>query len=425
MSGSQPAVTRVLDNVAPARLGGSFRWLLGSSWVSNLGDGIALATGPLLIASKTGDPFLVALAVLLQRLPWVLFGLGAGVAADRFDRRRIMVAVLLARSGVLVALTTLIAADHAAVGVVLGAMFLLGTAETFADTTAATLLPMVVAKEDLPIGNARIMAGTITFNQLAGPAVGAALFAFSEVGAFGMQAACAVGAAALAGRVALPSHGVEKEARRRVVHEMAEGFRWLWHHAAVRTLAITIVMFNVTWGAAWSVLVLYADERLNSGEIGFGLLTTAAAAGGLVVTGGYGWLTARVGLGNLMRAGLIIETLTHLALALVTSMPAALAIMFVFGAHAFVWGTTSTSIRQRVVPAELQGRVSSVYLLGVQGGIVLGSVVGGAIAGIWGVTGPFWFAFAGSAVLVAALWSQFTHIAHTEAAPTDERVAAG
>src|SRR3712207_2305011 len=113
-----------------------------------------------------------------------------------------------------------------------------------------------------------------------------------------------------------------------------------------------------------------------------------------------------------MRAGLIIETLTHLALALTTALPIALVIMFVFGAHAFVWNTTSTSIRQRAVPTELQGRVSSVYLLGVMGGIVVGSVVGGAIADRWGVTGPFWFAFVGSALLVAALWRQMRHVAH-------------
>ena len=173
----------------------------------------------------------------------------------------------------------------------------------------------------------------------------------------------------------------------------------------------------MTFGAAWSVLVLYAEDRLDAAELGFGLLVTAVAAGGLVATGFYGWLTRRVSLGNLMRAGLIIETLTHLALALVTSLGGALAIMFVFGAHAFVWGTTSTSVRQRVVPLELQGRVSSVYLLGVQGGLVVGSIVGGLVAATWGVTAPFWFAFVGSAVLVVALWPQFTKIAHDDPEP--------
>ena len=402
----------MLEVLAPARLGRPFRWLLASSWVSNLGDGIALAAGPLLVAARTDDPFLVALAVLLQRLPWLLFGLAAGVVADRFDRRLIMVVVHLGRAAVLAALTTVIATGGDRAGVVLGAMFLLGTTETFADVTATTLLPMVVEQDDLPIGNARLMAGMVTINQLAGPTIGAALFALSEVGAFAVQVGCSVLSAALAARVALPPHGLAPDERRHPVHEAVEGFRWLWHHAAVRTLAITIVTFNVTYGAAWSVLVLYSEDRLDAGEIGFGLLTSAVAAGGVVATLGYGWLTRRVRLGDLMRAGLIIETLTHLALAVTTALPVALAIMFVFGAHAFVWGTTSTSIRQRAVPTALQGRVGSVYFISVQGGLGLGSVAGGAIAGAWNVTGPFWFAFVGSAVLVVLLWRQLTHIAH-------------
>jgi hypothetical protein len=63
-------VGRTVERLAPAWLGTSFRWLLGSSWTSNLGDGLALAAGTLLVAAQTCDPFLVALAVVLQRLPW-------------------------------------------------------------------------------------------------------------------------------------------------------------------------------------------------------------------------------------------------------------------------------------------------------------------------------------------------------------------
>ena len=96
-----------------------------------------------------------------------------------------------------------------------------------------------------------------------------------------------------------------------------------------------------------------------------------------------------------MRVGLIIETLTHLALALTTSPWVALAIFFVFGAHAFIWGTTSITVRQRAVPIELQGRVGSVNMVGVYGGLVVGSALGGVLAQHWGVTAPFWFAFVG------------------------------
>ena len=139
-------MSRVVEAVLPARMGTPFRWLVGSSWISNLGDGIALAAGPLLVASQTQDPILVALGGLLQRLPWLLFGLYAGVLADRVDRRLVVVAVDLVRAAVLVVLTVALVTGRVDITVVLVAMFLLGTAEVFADTTSGTLLPMVVAK---------------------------------------------------------------------------------------------------------------------------------------------------------------------------------------------------------------------------------------------------------------------------------------
>ena len=74
---------RFAELVAPARLGRGFRWLLASSWIANLGDGMTLAAGPLLVASQTLNPLAIAMAALLQRLPWLMFGLYAGVLADR------------------------------------------------------------------------------------------------------------------------------------------------------------------------------------------------------------------------------------------------------------------------------------------------------------------------------------------------------
>jgi predicted MFS family arabinose efflux permease len=181
---------------------------------------------------------------------------------------------------------------------------------------------------------------------------------------------------------------------------------------------LTILIFNVTFGAAWSVLVLYATERLGLGAVGFGLLSTVSAAGGLVGIGAYGWITHRVSLGNVMRAGLIIETLTHLGLALTSSPWVAMPIFFVFGAHAFIWGTTSITVRQRAVPSALLGRVNSVNTISVYGGLVVGSAIGGTLATHFGVAAPFWFAFAGSAVFVVLIWRALTAVAHAdEAAP--------
>ena len=194
---------RLVDAVCPPRLGTGFRWLLSSSWISNLGDGIALASGPLLVASQTSDPVLVAAAGFLQRLPWVLFGLQAGVLADRHDRRRIVVLVNLARAAVLAVLAVSIMTDTVNVAVVLSAMFLLGTAETFADITTGTLLPMIVDHDDLGVANARLGVGHITVNQLAGPPLGAVLFAAGMASPFVAQAVFVALGAVLVGKVSL------------------------------------------------------------------------------------------------------------------------------------------------------------------------------------------------------------------------------
>jgi MFS family permease len=407
-------VSRLAEVVVPARLGVGFRWLVVSSWATNLGDGIALAAGPLLVASLTRDAFLVAVAATVQWLPPLLFGLIAGALTDRLDRRRIVVSVDLGRAAVLAVLTLAVVTDHVTIAVVLAALFVLSTAEVFADNSSQTLLPMLVAREDLALANSRLQTGFITANQLAGPPLGAALFTAGAAWAFGAQAIVVALGAVLVTRVVLPPHGRDPQRSTHMRHDIAEGFRWVLRNAAVRTLVLTIFTFNITFGAAWSVLVLYATRRLGLGEVGFGLVTTVSAAGGLVGTVCYGWITRRVSLGDLMRIGLVVETLTHLALALATSPWVAMPVFFVFGAHAFIWGTTSVTVRQRAVPLALQGRVSSVNLVGVFGGLVIGSTIGGLLAQHLGLTAPFWFAFAGSVVFIVLIWGQLAHIAHAD-----------
>ncbi len=399
----------------PERLGRSFRWLLGSFWISNLGDGIVIAAGPLLVASQTRDPMLVALAAVLQYLPWPIFGLFAGVVADRVDRRRLVVVADCCRILVLGVLATTILTGEVNILVVLGAIFLLGVGETFADTTTSTLMPMLVARRDLGVANARMMTGVVTLNQLAGPPIGALLFGLGYSLPFVTQAVCIALSVLLLLRIRLPAHRRDpQQGPSSIRADIREGLSWVWHHAAVRTLVLTIVTFNVTFGAAWSVLVLYSLDRLEMGPVGYGLLTTSLACGGILGTLSYDWLESHVSLGSIMRVGLVIETLTHLVLALNTVAWVAMLVFFVFGAHAFVWGTISSSVRQRAVPLRVQGRVASVYMIGVTGGMVVGAALGGLIASRWGITAPFWFAFVGSAIFLLLIWRQLTHVAHAD-----------
>src|SRR4029079_3875860 len=95
---------------------------------------------------------------------------------------------------------------------------------------------------------------------------------------FATNAVCFALGAVLVSRVVTGSRN-EPDPASSLVADIAEGVRWLLGHPPMRTLALTILTFNVTYGAAWSVLDLYAGDRLGMNEVGFGLLTTAAAGG--------------------------------------------------------------------------------------------------------------------------------------------------
>jgi MFS family permease len=420
----------VLEPIAPTRLGRPFRWLFASSLVTNVGDGIALAAGPLLVASQTSDAFVVSMAVMAQVLPPLLFGVVAGAMADRLDRRRIVIVVNLARALVLGILAGTVATGYVNILIVLASLFVLSTAETFADIASGSLLPRLVPRAHLGTANARLQGSFLLTNQLLAPPIGAFLFVAGMALPFAADAASFAlgavlvtrvvvgrGAGGASGSAATVDEGTEPETAGAMAPpslraEMVEGLRWLVAHPPMRTLALTIVAFNVTFGAAFGVLVLYARDRLGMDAVGFGLLTTASAIGGLVGTAVYGRLERRFALGDIMRVGLLIETATHLVFALTTVPAIALVTMVLFGAHGFIWATTATTIRQRAVPDELLGRITGVYTVGIYAGIVVGTPIGGLLARELGITAPFWFAFIGSAFLVALLWRQMRHIAH-------------
>jgi predicted MFS family arabinose efflux permease len=258
------------------------------------------------------------------------------------------------------------------------------------------------------------MAGLLTVNQLVGPAMGAFLFAVGMAVPFTVQATCLALAAVLVSRIGTPRGAVRENVDTHVRQDIADGVRWLIGHRPVRTLALVIVTFNITWAAPWSVLVLWALQRVAIDEAGFGLLTTATALGGLLSTLSYGWLERKVPLALLMRLALGCEVFFHLAMALTTSPWAAYPLMFFFGAYAFVWGTLSNAVRQRAVPTEFQGRVGSVYMICVMGGMLIGSFLGGVIAHWGGITAPWWFAFIGSGLTLLLVWRELGHIAHAD-----------
>ncbi|MEV4177607.1 MFS transporter [Nonomuraea sp. NPDC049709] len=386
-----------------ALLGADFSKLWTASAVSNLGDGITMAAGPLLVASLTADPALVAGAAFAQQLPWLLFALVSGAYVDRLDRRRLIVAVNLLRGLVLGALAVSVVTGSTGIPVIYLAFFLLGVGETLADTASAALLPAIVAPERLASANARLMATFTVVNQFLAKPVGAGLFAVSAALPFGVDAVSFAVAAALVATVRpAPAQPYERGGSLRA--EIAAGLRWLWRHRLMRTLALAMGLANVVFCAAFAVFVLYARERLGLSEIGYGVLLTTFGVGGLVGTGLAARLEARLGATVLLRAGLVIEAVTHGVLAATTVPLVAGAVLVVFGIHTMVWGVIVTTLRQRIVPGGLLGRVASVSALFDYGGAAIGSLLGGLLARTWTITAPYWLACAATAAVAAAAW---------------------
>jgi MFS family permease len=389
-------------------LGKEYTKLLAARTVSNLGDGMTLVAGPLLAAALTRDPLLIAGLAFAQRLPWLLFALVSGALVDRLDRRQLMAAVDTLRSAAVGFLGVAVLFDFAGLVLMYAVFFFVGTAETLFDTASVSVLPAVVSKEDLQKANGRLYSAQILANNMAGPPLGGFLFASAAALPFLLDAATFAAAAALVLTLrgsfrARPAETAEVALPTTMRIEIAEGLSWLRRHRLLRALVFTIGVMNLTFGAAFAVWVLIAQERLGLGPVGYGTLAAAIPVGGVL-----GGLVAErvaglLGTGTTLRAGLLVEVVTHIVLASTTSAWTAGAILALFGFHAIVWGTVSASLRQELVPENLMGRINSVYLLFDAGSESIGALLGGLIAGGFGLTAPFWLAAASVAAWVAVM----------------------
>ncbi|RDI42780.1 MFS transporter [Nocardia mexicana] len=385
-------------------LGTDFSKLWTASAISSIGDGVTLVAGPLLVASLTANPAAVAGAAFVQQLPWLLFVLVSGVFVDRLERRRLIVTVNVLRAAALGALVAATAAGIVTVPVVYVVFFLLGVGETLADSASAAFLPAIVAAERLGDANARLMATFTIGNQFLAKPLGAWLFVLGAAVPFALDAVSFCAAAALVATVRAASKPAISTANISVREDIASGLRWLWRHRLLRTLALSMGVGNVAFCAAFATFVLYAHERLGVSGVGYGLLLTASAVGGLLGTLAAGRLRSWLGAATLLRAGLGVEAATHLALAVVRSPWAAAMILVMFGIHTMVWGVIVVTTRQRQVPDHLLGRVGSVYSLFDLGGAALGSLLGGGIAQALGVVAPFWIAAAIMTCVAVLAW---------------------
>ncbi len=395
-------------------LGRAFSGLWAASTTSALGSGLTTVAAPLLVATRSDDPMVVAASFGAAWLPWLLFSLPGGVLVDRVDRRRLMLLIDVARVAALGVLAAAVLSGHAGVALLYSVLFVVNSGEVVFRSASQAMIPAVVPRDKLERANGLLFGGTMLMQGLLAGPLGGVLFAVAAALPFVVNAATYAASAALLGLVAGTYRIQAQPAKRSMRAEVAEGFRWLMGNRVLRTMSLLIGLLNLTLTAATAILVLLAKDRLHLGSVGFGLLFGCMAAGGLVGSVVGERIIVKLTSSWTLRGGLVVEAGTHLALATVDNSVAIGSVLFVFGLFGALWGMVSSTLRQRLVPARLLGRVGSTGLFLAAGGNCAGAFLGGFVAAKFGLTAPYWVGFVVAAVVAAITWRVFTREALSE-----------
>jgi predicted MFS family arabinose efflux permease len=294
-------------------------------------------------------------------------------------------------------------------------LFVINAGEVIFRSASQAMTPAVVPRALLERANGRLVGGTTVMQQMIAGPLGGFLFVVAAWAPFFVNAGTYAASAVLVGTVAGTYRAArtgaadyrESRPARAVWAEVAEGFRWLAGQRVLRTMTGLIGLLNLTLTAATAVLVLLVRERLHLGPVGYGALFTCMAVGALLGSACGDRLIKMVTATWTIRVGLLIEAGLHLVLATSHSAYFVGFMLFAFGVHAALWTIVGNSLRQRLTPPEMLGRVASTSLFIGAGGNCVGAVLGGVIAAQFGITAPYWVGFVVAVIVSAVTWRVF------------------
>jgi len=382
---------------------GRLGFLLASTGVSVTGDGVLLAATPLLAASLTRDPLQIGIVSAAGYAAWLSVGLPAGALVDRWPYRRVMVTVDLLRTLVLLLLVGLIASGNATVWTLAISVFILGIGSCFFDPAGQAMIPALVGrdKDALEQANGKFWAIDTFGRALAGPPLGAAVFALGRFLPFLVDAFSFLLSALFVSR--LPEISRHTTSSPPILASIRDGVSFLSRSSELRALTLGVAGYNLGWNIASATFVLFAQDILHVGNVAYGLLLAAGAAGGVLSARLAPRLAKAVAARLIFAIGLLVQAASWL-LVLLGGSPwlAAVGLVglgFASNALSVVGGAT----RQRLTPDDKLGRVvAAARVLGI-GSAAIGAFVGGLIADTWSLQAPFLVASA----LVAAMSAAF------------------
>jgi len=381
--------------------------LWSAAAISTLGDGVFLTALPLLAATLSRDPLRVSLVAFASWLPWLLFGLLSGALVDRWDRRRMMWTVDACRFVVVGALGVAVLAGWASIPLLVAIGFLLGTGQTLFDNAAQSLIPALISRDTqrLERANSQLYGAQTVGQNFAGPPVGGALFALAASVPFLADAVSFAASSTLIATIRgsfapqRPVGTAAEEPRASLRADIAEGLRWLVGHRLLRVLAVMVGLMNLAVMAGEAILVLFAQEELGLGSVGYGLLLAGFAVGGVLASLIATQLSRRVGSGTLLVAVTFVEAAAWAVFGVGSNAWVGGAMLALVGGGSTVFNVVGVSLRQAIVPDRLIGRVVSTQRMVGFGAVPVGALLGGVVGRTLGVRAPF---LLGAAILTAS-----------------------
>ena len=382
------------------KLGSSYWKLWTATAISNLGDGISGVAYPWVASAVTRSPLLIAAAGFASRLPWLIFTLHAGVITDRFDRRKLIVAMDAARGiltlivGAIVLLNkdslpslnelssiTDLETNWPLYITLLITAFLFGLAEVLRDNSAQTLMPSVVEADNLEKANGRLWSAESLTNSFIGPPLGSFIIGIAIYLPFFVDAGSFFVAVALIASISGSFKPIQEKPREKInfKSEIKEGFRWLWSHDLLRPMAIILGALNLLGTMVAATFILYTQEVLNTSVFVFAVLGTAGAVGG--IAGGLiaPKISEKLGSGPSLWLALAMGPIGAVIIGTTSAWQIVWVVLLFQSFFGVLWNTITVSLRQRIIPTRLLGRVNSVYRFFGWGSIPIGMFLGGGV----------------------------------------------
>jgi MFS family permease len=351
------------------------------------------AAAPLLTLTLTNDERLIAGVSFCAAIPWLVLSLPAGVYIDRFDRRKLMIAANVIRAVLFGLIAFSAATETLSIWIFMAILIGVGCCEVIFDMSAQAFLPQIVPDHLLEKANGRLSSLELITNTFIGLPLGAWAFVLAIGVPFGVNAASFALAALLVASIRIPSaktpEANSEELRNSFKADLTEGLQWLWSNKLIRTLAIMLGIANMTAMFGEAIFVKYAAVELGVTGRAYGFLLALTAIGSIL--GGLlgDKIAKRFGIAQSIVYSYFVFGFVGIIYFFMPNIWAVAIAASFMGLAGTTWNVVTVSLRQRVIPTELFGRVNSVYRFIGTGSIGIGALIGGQIAYSTNLRMPF------------------------------------